>query len=52
MTTLWASKPFLSVKSHGGVEFDQAEKPLENWLEYELHNNIKISSQLMMPLWN
>lgn len=42
MTTLWASKPFLSVKSHGGVEFDQAEKPLENWLEYELHNNIKI----------
>lgn len=42
MTTLWASKPFLSVKSHGGEQFSQAEKPLENWLEYELHNNIKI----------
>src|SRR6266852_2158691 len=42
MTALWSSKPFVSCKSHGGDIPDKSEKPIENWLEYELHNNIKM----------
>ena len=40
MTTLWAVKPFLSVKARGMLT--DYEKPIENWLDYELQHNVKI----------
>lgn len=43
MTTLWTSKPFVSVKSRGGMpQLDDAEKPIEDWVDYELEHNVKI----------
>src|SRR5437773_4958205 len=40
MTTLWAVKPFLTVKARGMLT--DFEKPIENWLDYELMHNVDI----------
>jgi hypothetical protein len=40
MTQLWASKPVVSVEIRN-PEFVAAEHPLENYLDYELRNNLK-----------
>lgn len=42
MTTLWASKPFVSAKSRGAPGLGDAEKPIEDWMDYELEHTIKI----------
>jgi len=40
--TFWGAKPFVSAKSRGSLIASDTEKPLENWLDYELEHNIKI----------
>lgn len=42
MMTFWATKPFVSAKSRGPGLPSDTEKPLENWIDYELEHNVKI----------
>lgn len=46
MTTLWSTKPFVSIKSHGGQIPGDTERPLETWLDHELEHNVKIFKPL------
>ena len=41
MTTLYAVRPFVSIKSRGPTTAD-FEKGIENWFDYELFHNVKI----------
>lgn len=52
MQTLFALKPFVSVKSRKG-EWIDAERPIENWLDYMLTQDMKIepnTNSIMLEL--
>lgn len=44
MTTLFAPKPLVMTKSHGGDFFNKVEKPTENWVNHELIHNVKFAA--------